>query len=305
MTREKLEPGEYRFLRAFTPGYLAVNSLLVALGVSLAVAALIFQFAAGSAGRWSWESLLVIALALLMCAFIAVVLARGAGADRRLTDTPEPTGDDPSLIEVRPKVGGTLVLHFAWSLCAGAFAVHVLRRTDLWRVEVDPQLLQVRRGLEFAGAAPSTFEVDEGEQFARICSGLTALSWSSWIAALGMMVAAWLWTNRRRSFVWFSAHGIGYLPSRVGDRGYRDWADIASIEHAELMEGRAFWTTGHEFIIVTTAGEKTVVRMMCGLSVPRAAMAAVLDDAAPHVERIDIDPDDNPWGDVVPQRKRS
>lgn len=147
-------------------------------------------------------------------------------------------------------------------------------------------------------------EVDQGEQLASIGSWLTALSWCAWIAVMGTMVAAWLWTNRRRLFVWFSEQGIGYLPSRVGDRGYLVWSDVASIEYSALMEGRAFWTTGHEFTIVTTSGEKSVVRMMSGLSVPCTDMASLLNDVAPHVERVGIDPDDDPWGDVVPQRAR-
>lgn len=117
-------------------------------------------------------------------------------------------------------------------------------------------------------------------------------------------MAAWLWTNRRRSFVWCSEEGIGYLPSRVGDRGYLIWSDVASIEYSELMEARAFWTTGHEFAIVTKSGEKSVVRMMSGLSVPCADIASLLNDTAPHVRRVGIDPDDSPWGDVVPQRGR-
>lgn len=49
------ETGEYRSVRAFTSGYLAVNGLLVVISVGLALVAMAFLFAA-TRGRSSRRS---------------------------------------------------------------------------------------------------------------------------------------------------------------------------------------------------------------------------------------------------------
>lgn len=303
MTREQLEPGEYRYVRAYRPGYLAVNYLLAGVATTLSLAASALQVAAGVAGRWSWGALPAIALGLGMCGVILALLQRGAAADRRLAGVPRPDAGEVVVVAVTPKVGGTFAAHLVWSAVWLAGAGYVLRRDDLWRVEVDPVILEVRRTLEPLGVDVSMYEVDEAERLATTAFALTAVSWCVWLATFGTMIAVWLWSNRRRNFLWFSARGIGYLPSRSGDRGYRAWEDVASVSHDELMEGRAFWTTGHEFTVVTATGEKAVVRMHGGLVSPNDKLSALLAEVAPHVERIGIDPDHNPWGDVVPQRK--
>lgn len=302
MLTEKLEPGEYRYVRSFSPGYLAVNSLLAAVSIALAIAAAATQIAAGLAGRWSWGVVIMLALGLFMCGMIVAILRRGAAADRRLAGVPTPAVGDDVLVSVKPKLGGTFAAHLVWSALSLVAAGYVLLRDDLWRVEVDPEVLWARRTLEELGIDASAYEVDAGEQLATVSFALTAVSWCLWLAACGTLVAVWLWSNCRREFLWFSVKGIGYLPSRVDDSGFRGWDDVASVAHDELMEGRAFWTTGHEFTIATVAGETMVVRMHGGLTSSKRKLSALLADVAPHVERTGIDPDGNPWGDVVPQR---
>ncbi|MFT3898964.1 MAG: hypothetical protein QM728_01790 [Gordonia sp. (in: high G+C Gram-positive bacteria)] len=233
---------------------------------------------------WAWtdsepfRALSVLPIAVGMAGLIGYRVYHSWRADWRLPGLPTPASGETVLLEVRPApkfvfIRSVLVLGVALGC---AIALYFAMR---------PPGDRLSPSLGFAGIA-----------------------FAGTIGSAAAKKVLWYLTNFRRTFVWFSAEGVGYLPADEHDPGYRRWDEVEKFAYrrdedawlpADNSGTPSYWVTSDEWTITPTNSAPSVVSMFPGIRPSYKEVFTLVMGVAPDVET-DCP---NPWNDVSPQWK--
>lgn len=287
--------GQYTHVRLFRPAVLVVGGGLAAAALFAALAGLGKLVEAAVAGHTNWGMIAMSAAVLMMIGGVLLMLVRVHRADLRLEMCPDPRPGDVVLARMRPRVRFSALLQGVSAIGMIAFAIGVGLDERSWRAE-DRLVPTTQLGdedrqeaLERLGAG--TVDLDSSpvlrlpagaaENAAHAGEHWTIAAATLWLASMLAVFCLWLVTNRRRSFLWISAEGMGVLPSWPDDDGYRAWDQVLAV--AYVKHTFRFLTSTHVWTVYSVRGPSTTVTMFPGMRKPDAFLAEITR-VAPHVE---------------------